>query len=237
MVYKDKANVSNLTATDGATVTLYAKWTPISYTIYYHLYGGELPSEESNPASYNVETNTFTLVNPTRMGYDFTGWTGSNGSTPRTTVTIKKGSTENLHYTAHYEILRFTEGSLSYQCTSGTEVKVTACDPAATSVTVPATVSYDDVTYSVTAIEATAFAACTSLLYAFIWSATPPALGANAFDACTALTYIGVPLGSAEAYTAATGWAAYGRSRNLTFISLPPVIRFEVRLLAVHHLF
>ena len=66
-------------------------------------------SEESNPASYNVETNTFTLVNPTRMGYDFTGWTGSNGSTPRTTVTIEKGSTTGvLTYMARWKTVKYT---------------------------------------------------------------------------------------------------------------------------------
>lgn len=55
-----------------------------------------------NPLSYNVTTNTFTLKNPSKVGYSFAGWTGSNGSTKQTTVTISKGSTGNKSYTANW---------------------------------------------------------------------------------------------------------------------------------------
>ena len=188
-------------------VELWAKWDIINYTITYHLDGGSV----DNPTSYNVETETFTLNNPTKPGYTFTGWTGSNGTTPQTSVTITKGSSlENLDYTAHYEIACFTEGSLSYEWTrSGTEVKVTACNPSAEFAIIPATVSNDGVTYNVTAIEATAFSGCTSLTTLALKSTTPPALGINALDACTALNAIYVPSGTVGAYKAAAGWSAY----------------------------
>ena len=55
---------------------LYAKWQPISYSITYDLQGGTNAS--GNPSSYNIESNAITLANPTRSGYTFTGWTGSN---------------------------------------------------------------------------------------------------------------------------------------------------------------
>ena len=64
-----------------------------NYTISYTLNGGTLPS--GYPSSYNITTNTFTLSNPTRTGYTFAGWTGSNGSTKQTSVSITKGSTGN----------------------------------------------------------------------------------------------------------------------------------------------
>ena len=190
-------------------VELWAKWDIINYTITYHLDGGSVATP--NPTTYNVETETFTLNNPTKPGYTFTGWTGSNGTTPQTSVTITKGSSlENLDYTAHYEIACFTEGSLSYLWTgSGTEVKVTACNPSAEFAIIPATVSNDGVTYSVTAIEATAFSGCTSLTTLALKSTTPPALGINALDACTALNAIYVPSGTVGAYKAAAGWSAY----------------------------
>ena len=44
----------------------------ITYTISYDdLKGGTVAT--ANPTSYTVETDTFTLNNPTRTGYTFTG--------------------------------------------------------------------------------------------------------------------------------------------------------------------
>lgn len=80
--------------------TYTATWTPVNYTIAYELNGGSVAS--ANPTSYNIETTTFMLNNPTKVGYDFAGWTGSNGSTPQTTVSIAKGSTGNKTYTANW---------------------------------------------------------------------------------------------------------------------------------------
>ena len=57
--------------------TVYAIWNPINYTISYNLNGGSA----NNKSSYNIETDTFTLSNPTKTGYTFAGWTGSNGTT------------------------------------------------------------------------------------------------------------------------------------------------------------
>ena len=188
---------------------LYAKWTATDYAITYDLDGGSVAT--ANPTTYNVETPTFTLNNPTKAGYTFIGWTGSNGSTSQTTVTITKGSsTKDLNYTANYEIARFTQGSLSYEWTgSGTEVEVTACDPSVTSVTIPATVSNDNVTYNVTAIEADAFSGCTDLTSVALYPATPPTLGSGVFSGCTSLNTIYVPSGSAAAYKTAAGWSGY----------------------------
>ncbi len=81
-----------------------ANWSPIGYSISYDLKGGSA----SNITSYNVETNSFTLTNPTKSGYTFTGWTGSNGTTPQTTVTISKGSTGDRSYTAHWDRYELT---------------------------------------------------------------------------------------------------------------------------------
>lgn len=90
----------NLTATDGATVTFTATWTPVNYTISYDLNGGAVAV--SNPTSYNIETPTFALNNPIRLGYVFAGWTGSNGTTPQKNVSIYKGSIGNKSYKANW---------------------------------------------------------------------------------------------------------------------------------------
>ena len=80
--------------------TLYAVWQINTYTITYNLDGGTLQSQ--NPDSYTVETDIITLNNPSKDGYMFLGWTGSNGAIPQRTVKIEKGSTENKEYTAVY---------------------------------------------------------------------------------------------------------------------------------------
>ena len=74
----------------------------ITYNITYDLDGGSLPEETTNPSTYTVETDSFTLNNPSKTYYDFIGWTGSNGDEPEETVTIEKGSTGNKEYTANY---------------------------------------------------------------------------------------------------------------------------------------
>lgn len=77
---------------------IYAKWDKITYSISYNLNGGSISGQKTN---YTVE-DTFTLVNPTRNGFSFLGWIGSNGNTNQTTVTIPKGTTGNLNYTANW---------------------------------------------------------------------------------------------------------------------------------------
>lgn len=57
--------------------------------------------------SYTV-ADSFTLPTPTRTGYTFTGWTGSNGTTPQKTVTINKGTRGNLSYTANWSANQYS---------------------------------------------------------------------------------------------------------------------------------
>ena len=58
------------------------------YSIEYELNGGTLSN--SNPETYTVETESFTLNNPTKTGYTFIGWTGSNGDEPQENVVVEK---------------------------------------------------------------------------------------------------------------------------------------------------
>jgi uncharacterized protein (TIGR02145 family)/uncharacterized repeat protein (TIGR02543 family) len=70
--------------------------------ITYDLDGGSVSS--ANPASYTIETTTFALSNPTKAGYAFVGWTGTNGTTPQTSVSISKGNTGDRNYTANWTL-------------------------------------------------------------------------------------------------------------------------------------
>ena len=60
----------NLHSTDGATVNFKANWNPITYDINYSLNNGSEAAQTT--AIYDVE---FTVANPTKTGYTFTGWT------------------------------------------------------------------------------------------------------------------------------------------------------------------
>ena len=71
-----------------------------AYTITYNLDGGTISGQKT---TYTVE-DTFTLPQPTKTGYTFTGWTGSNGTIPQKSVTVNKGTKANLSYTANWQI-------------------------------------------------------------------------------------------------------------------------------------
>ena len=81
-------------------MTVTAQWRVNRYTITYDLDRG---TADDNPTGYTVETETFTLKNPTRPGYIFSGWSGTGlTGEDNLTVTIPKGSTGNRSYTAHW---------------------------------------------------------------------------------------------------------------------------------------
>ena len=84
------------------TVSLTAQTQIETYTIDYELNGGALEAGKTNPATYTLETAAFRLEEPTRTGYTFTGWTGSNGTTPQTDVGIAQGSIGNLYFEANW---------------------------------------------------------------------------------------------------------------------------------------
>jgi len=74
-----------------------ANWNPVIYSITYDLDGGVA----INPGTYTVE-DEITLNIPTKTGYIFEGWTGSNGTIPQVEVKIEKGSIDDKNYKANY---------------------------------------------------------------------------------------------------------------------------------------
>ena len=131
--YADEASVTDLT-TANSSITLYAQWLQGSYNITYVLNGGTVANP--NPTTYNEETATFTLNNPIKAGYTFTGWSGTDlTGDDNLTVTIPQGSSGNRTYTAHYTpntyYIRFNAnggtGTMSNQeMTYGTSANLTA---------------------------------------------------------------------------------------------------------------
>ena len=82
-----------------------ANWKVIDYSINYDLNGGSISSQ---PTSYNVESDSFTLPQPTKKGYTFVGWTGTELSSTSKNVTINKGSIGNRKYVANWSVNYYT---------------------------------------------------------------------------------------------------------------------------------
>lgn len=120
-------DVSGITA----NLTLYAQWKPVPYNITYNLDGGT--NDSGNPATYTVESDTFTLEAPTCDGYKFIGWTGMGITTPDTSVSIPKGSTGDRTYTANwaaiYTITLDSDGNMGLRDTfDGSQTKKLTAD-------------------------------------------------------------------------------------------------------------
>ena len=98
-IYNNQENISKIQSKDNSNINLYALWQPIDYSITYNLDGGTLTVART---SYNIETDDFVLTTPSKDGYTFSGWTGSNGETAQTYVKITKGSIGNKSYTANW---------------------------------------------------------------------------------------------------------------------------------------
>lgn len=90
-----------------------ATWKEKEYNIVYTLDGGELGTGNDgnkleNPDKYTISTETFTLNNPSKKGYEFKGWTGTDLNSESKNVTIEKGSTSNRAYVANWEVIDYT---------------------------------------------------------------------------------------------------------------------------------
>lgn len=75
--------------------------TTSHFNINYELNGATDPG---NPKLYSAASNDITLINPTKVGATFIGWTGSNGDIPEITVKIPKGSIGNRMYIANWQV-------------------------------------------------------------------------------------------------------------------------------------
>ena len=114
--YRDNSEFTDAVRyTEDETVVTVTLISPIAYTITYNLDGGFVSSSnpfESNPTEYFSTSDDFTLQNPTKDGYVFTGWGGTGlEGTNNMTVTIPKGSTGDRTYTAYY--MKRPSGDLS----------------------------------------------------------------------------------------------------------------------------
>ena len=94
---------------------LTAVWSTKDYTVDYNLAGGKLDGK--NVVEYDPEDEAFTLINPTRVGYTFAGWVGTDLSEPTINVTVPTGSYGDRTYTATWTANEYT---ITYDAAGGT---------------------------------------------------------------------------------------------------------------------
>ncbi len=110
----------NTTITQGSVgnINCYAKWEAIVYTISYNLNGGN--TSTSNIERYTIESGAISVNNPSKIGYRFVGWTGTDLTAPNKNLVIYNGSTGNRTYTANYETIVY---NIIYELNGGTNAE------------------------------------------------------------------------------------------------------------------
>ena len=85
---------------------IWAEASPKRYTITYELNGGTTATD--NPVEFTKKTETFELENPTKTGYDFRGWSGTDliGDENKKVI-ISQGTKKNLFFEAHYNPISY----------------------------------------------------------------------------------------------------------------------------------
>ncbi len=72
----DPQELYDFTTMPARDFTLYAAWELVTYDIVYNLDGGV---NGSNPSGYTIESDTITLADATKRGYEFLGWFSDSG--------------------------------------------------------------------------------------------------------------------------------------------------------------
>lgn len=117
--YADGQSVKNLTAADGATISLYAVWELNSYTVTFKVDGQTIST-----INVNIDASATLPEAPSKEGYNFVGWFYEDG-----TQYTNQGITADTVLTAKFEIIKCTvtfivdgEVYARYECDYGTNL-------------------------------------------------------------------------------------------------------------------
>jgi len=115
-LYLDKGSVTDLSISeDVGIVDLYAQWSKDTYNITYNNMDGAV-NHGSNPETYQVDTETITLQEPTKPGYTFGGWYADAEFSGDPVTQIEQGSTGNKTFYAKWTANTYT---VSFDATGG----------------------------------------------------------------------------------------------------------------------
>lgn len=107
-------------------VTLYAQWERLSYTLTINPNGGTWNGTTSNSTVTKLYQSTYTVENPTRTGYRFTGWTKSGtGSLSGTTFAFGAG---NCTLKANWVAVYYLDLNIYLNGTVQSSTSVCHCD-------------------------------------------------------------------------------------------------------------
>ena len=175
---------------------LFAKWTVKTYTVTLDRQGGN-----GGTASVDVAFGSAmpAITPPTMLGYDFCGYfTETNGNGTKyydadgtSTRTWDIDAVTTLY--AKWENISIEQDGITYEWTSGTNVKVAGCNGTLTSITIPASVNHNDVLYNVTEIGEEAFMDNISLMSIDLTNCLITVIRARAFKNCTNLSSVLLP--------------------------------------------
>ena len=91
-----------------------ANWRLRDYTIYYKLNGGILDKAR---ATYSIESDNFIIDMPIKTGYNFMGWTGSNGSKLNKQIQVNTGTIGDMFFSANWRLVYY---DIKYNLNGGT---------------------------------------------------------------------------------------------------------------------
>ncbi len=98
----DNSIENNSQHTLTAAITISATFSPINYTITYHLDEGI--NNDNNPANYTIASGEITLEDPTKTGYSFDGWFDNENKEGDAVTAIAANSTGNKEFWAKWNI-------------------------------------------------------------------------------------------------------------------------------------
>ena len=96
--------------------TYYARWQRSEYTI---VYRNTENAVNGNPTSYNVESESITLIDPSKTGYTFAGWYSDPGFGQIADTTIETGSIGDLEFYAKWNAIVYSIDYVLYEGVNG----------------------------------------------------------------------------------------------------------------------
>ena len=160
--FEEESVITSIPNHSIGNITLYAKWEIVNYSITYELNDGT--NNPSNPSSFTYESDAITLLNPSKYGYAFVGWyTTSTFEEESVITTIPNHSTGDVTLYAKWGNLPGLE-NLTYTLDNNKNITITGVvNKSVTSIVIPGSTTYNEITYTITKISGSILSGCNSL--------------------------------------------------------------------------